>query len=201
MRVALLVGVGAWRTAPSRSSRRDRGSLPFTAPALLAGAAGLAILDFERGAPHSRALALGSVLLGAVLFADIFREPEKALAAFVVDKPQFPKTFEATGQTLMIAVLAVFVGLTALAWFESQPRDGRELPPGPRRWVARARRASTRDGARELARIWNGNLRLRRWWWSRRRSSGLGAMIFIGRRGRLGPRRQAVQENFAVRRA
>ena len=41
--------------------------LAFSGPALLAGVAALAVLDFERGAPHSRAIALGCLVLGAVL--------------------------------------------------------------------------------------------------------------------------------------
>ncbi len=189
VRVALLVGsavaYGAFALLAPRS-----GTLPFSAPALLAGAAGLAILDFERGAPHSRALAAASAVLGAVLFADIFREPEKALAAFVVDKPQFPKTFEATAQTLLVVVLVSFVGLVALAWAESQPRE----TPSPPEWL-QGLAGFYREGSAELARFWNGNLvfgivvleaAL----------VGLGGMIFIGRRVGWRPVEQ-LPKNFA----
>lgn len=176
VRVALLVGAavayGAFALLAPRS-----GTLPFTAPALLAAAAGLAVLDFERGAPHSRALALGTAVLGVVLFADIYREPEKALAAFVVERPQFPKTFESTGQALLLAVVAVFVGLSALSWFESQPR---ERGPGLPAWI-RAMVRTYRDGAVDLGRIWNGNL-VFGMVVIEAALVGLGAMIFIGRR-------------------
>jgi hypothetical protein len=173
------------------------GTLPFSAPALLAGAAGLAVLDFERGAPHSRTVALGTTVLGTVLFADIYREPEKALAAFVVDKPQFPKTFETgteglpgflaaflqqrlglgIGQVLMIIVWLAFVVLTAAAWAETQPSERtRSLPAWTQGMVG-----TYRDGTAELGRIWNGNL-VFGMVVIEAALVGLGAMIFIGRR-------------------
>ncbi len=156
--------VRGWRTAPTRSSPRGRAPSPSRHPPCLRRRPALAILDFERGAPHSRALALGSLLLGVVIFADIYREPEKALAAFVVDRPQFPKTFEGTGQTLMGVVLVLFVGLSTLVWFESQSsaaRAGAAARPGSRR-VATGRMVQLgtlyRRGRAELGRTWNGNL-------------------------------------------
>jgi hypothetical protein len=196
VRVALLVGsavaYGAFALLAPKS-----GTLAFSAPALLAAAAGICVLDFERGAPHSRTLATGSALLGAVLFADIYRDPDKALAALAVDKPQFPKSFETgveglpaflgallqqrlglgIGQVLLIVVWLAFVGLTALAWFETQPSE--RTPPLPE-WAQRMAR-TYQDGVAELGRIWNGNL-VFGMVVVEAALVGLGAMIYIGRR-------------------
>jgi 4-amino-4-deoxy-L-arabinose transferase-like glycosyltransferase len=176
VRVALLVGAAVTYGAFALLAPRS-GALPFTAPAILAAVAGVVILDFERGAPHSRALSLGTVVLGTVIFADIYREPERALVAFVVDKPQFPKTFEGTAQTLMIVVLLAFAGLTALAWWESQPR---EVVLSPAVWVRRMR-SLYQELFTDLCKIWNGNL-IFAMVVVEAALIGLGAMIFIGRR-------------------
>jgi hypothetical protein len=182
IRVALIVGsavtYGAFALLAPRS-----GTLPYTAPALLAAAAGLALRDFERGASHSRAVSLGTGLLGVVLCADLVREPEKALAAFVVDRPQFPKTFESTGQVLMVAVFTIFVGVVALAWFDAQPvaAEGPASAPGDlAAWGRRVVRAY-RDGAAELGRTWSGNL-VFGLVVIEAALVGLGAMIYVGRR-------------------
>jgi hypothetical protein len=220
VRVVLLVGAAVAYGAFALLAPRA-GSLAFSAPAALAGAAGLAILDLERGAPPSRALAMGSVLLGGVLFADIYREPNKALEPFVVDKPQFPRSFESAGQTLLVAVLAIFVGLGALAWFDAQPREpvageppveeasGYRSPParapaaGGDPPVALAFIAWARDigrlyveGARDLARIWSGNL-LFGMVVVEAALVGLGGMIFVGRRVGWAPVAH-IQENFSL---
>jgi hypothetical protein len=190
VRVAILVGsavtYGAFALLAPKS-----GMLPFTAPALFAAAAGIAVLDFERGAPHSRAISLATVVLGAILFFDIYREPEKALAAFVVDKPQFPKSFEGPAHTFMAVALAGFVGLTALAWFESQPSD---VAVGLR---ARGRSlgAAYRAAAEELGRVWNGNLVFGAVVLEAA-LVGLGAMIFVGRRVGWAPV-EKLPKNFA----
>ena len=166
VRVALLVGAavayGAYALIAPRS-----GPLAFSGTALLAGVAALSILDLERGAPPSRTLALGTALLGSVLLADILREPEKALAAFVVDKPQFPKSFEADGGKRMVVVFIVFTALVVLSWRQSG--GGRELGKVYREIVV------------ELPRVWNGNL-LFGMVVVEAALVGLGAMIFVGRR-------------------
>jgi hypothetical protein len=190
VRVAVLVGAAVTYGAFALLAPRT-GALPFTAPALLAAAAGVAVLDFERGAPHSRAAAIGSLLFGGVLFADIFREPEKALTAFVVDKPQFPKSFEPQAQALLVVVLVVFVGLTALTWFESQPE---ERSPGPAMW-ARGVAFDYREGFDALVKVWNGNL-LFALVVVEAALVGLGAMIFIGRRVGWAPV-NGLPKNFA----
>lgn len=155
-RVALLVGAAVAYGA-STLIAPYAGATAYVAPALLAGLAAIAVVDLERGAPPSRALALGCLVLGLVLYADIVHESERAMSAFVVDKPQFPKSFEANGGRRMAVALALFVGLVSLTWFEAQPRasgDSRSLPSA---WAAGMRRAY-REGFGELAAIWNGNL-------------------------------------------
>lgn len=176
VRVALLVGAAIAYGAYAMIAPRT-GALAFSGPALLAGVAALAILDLERGAPPSRALALGALVLGAVLLADIVRDPAKALAAFVVEKPQFPKSFEAAGHHRIVVIFALFVGVTALAWIEEQPRAWWH---GPARWAEeRAREYGTI--AREISRVWAGNL-VFGMVVVEAALVGLGAMIFIGRR-------------------
>ncbi|MFT3769209.1 MAG: glycosyltransferase family 39 protein [Minicystis sp.] len=182
VRVALLVGAAVAYGAYALIAPRT-GALAFSGPALLAGVAALAVLDLERGAPPSRALALGSLVFGAVLLGDILREPEKALAAFVVDKPQFPKSFEHDGARRMAVIFVLFAGLVALSWLEPDPRRASNEAPPPssvRAWIADIV-ALYRGGLRTLSRIWAGNL-LFGMVVVEAALIGLGAMIFVGRR-------------------
>lgn len=176
LRVLLLVALGVAFAVYAYIGPRA-GALPWSGPAILAAVAAIAIRDLERGAPPSRALAIAVPLLGYVLYTDLERMPEKALAAFSVDKPTFPKTFEAQGQGMLTWAFALFVGLVALAWFEApEPRGRRDLGA----W-ARERADAYVEGARALAAVWAGNLvfvavvieaAL----------VGLAAMVFFGRR-------------------
>jgi 4-amino-4-deoxy-L-arabinose transferase-like glycosyltransferase len=176
VRVALLVGAGVAYGAFALVGPYA-GSLPFSGPVFFAGAAALAVLDFERGAPPSRAVALGTGVLGVVLLADIIHEPEKALSPFVVDHPQFPKSFEADATLRMAVVFALFAGLLALTWFEAQPRA-----PGQGVVAWGKKRVETyREGAGELASLWNGNL-LFSIVVVQAALVGLGAMIYLGRK-------------------
>lgn len=183
VRVALLVGAAVAYGAYALVAPRT-GPLAFSAPALLAGLAAITILDLERGAPPSRPLVLGCAVLGAVLLADILREPSRALAAFVVDKPQFPKSFEAAGHRRMLIAFALFIGLTGLAWIEKDP--GHE-PPAARARHTKLRAvvddlvSSYRAGLRELGDIWAGNL-LFGLVVVEAALVGFGAMVFVGRR-------------------
>ncbi|WP_437875039.1 glycosyltransferase family 39 protein [Sorangium sp. So ce513] len=153
------------------------GALPFSAPALLAAIAALAIRDLERGAPPSRALAVGCSVLAFVLYRDLVLSPDRALRVFSVDKPVFPKSFEDEAASAMRLVLLVFAGLVALTWFEEQPSaPGR----GFRAW-ARRLADQVQAGAAELARIWNGNL-LFMLIVLEAALVGVGAMLFVGKR-------------------
>jgi hypothetical protein len=153
VRIALLIGASVAYGAFALIAPYA-GAMPYAGPALLAGIAAIAVVDFERGAPPSRALALGCVVLGLVLYADIAHEPERAMSVFVVDKPQFPKSFEVDGGRQVRFVLAAFAGLIGLTWFEAQPRTPLA---SPRAW-AKDQIESYRRGFAELGAIWNGNL-------------------------------------------
>ncbi|MDC0678115.1 glycosyltransferase family 39 protein [Sorangium atrum] len=153
------------------------GALPFSGPALLAAIAALAIRDLERGAPSSRALAVGCAVLAFVLYRDLVTSPDRALSVFSVDKPVFPKSFEGEAASAMRFVLLAFAGLVSLTWFEEQPRDL------DRSFGAWARRLldEVHAGAAELARIWNGNL-LFLLIVIEAALVGVGAMLFVGKR-------------------
>ncbi|WP_437731132.1 glycosyltransferase family 39 protein [Sorangium sp. So ce1335] len=153
------------------------GALPFSAPALLAAIAALAVRDLERGAPPSRALAVGCSVLAFVLYRDLVLSPDRALSVFSVDKPVFPKSFEDEAASAMRLVLLAFAGLVALTWFEEQPRA---LDRGPRAW-ARRLADQVQAAAAELSRIWNGNL-LFLLIVLEAALVGVGAMLFVGKR-------------------
>jgi 4-amino-4-deoxy-L-arabinose transferase-like glycosyltransferase len=180
LRAALLIG-GAVAYGAFALLAPYAGTLPFAGPAFLAGAAAIVIFDFERGAPPSRALALGTLVLGLVMLADILHEPEKALAPFAVDRAQFPKSFEATGGHRLSLVLVLFAGLVGIAWFEAQPRDPERSPVN---W-GRKMVDLYRQGFEYLVTIWNGNL-LFGLVVVEASLVGLGAMIFIGKRAAWG---------------
>ncbi|XXX73724.1 glycosyltransferase family 39 protein [Sorangium sp. So ce134] len=153
------------------------GALPFSGPALLAAIAALAVRDLERGAPSSRALAVGCSVLAFVLYRDLVLSPDRALGVFSVDKPVFPKSFEEEAASAMRLVLIAFAGLVALTWIEEQPR---ELDRGLKAW-ARRLAGDVRASAEELARIWGGNL-LFLLIVLEAALVGVGAMLFVGRR-------------------
>ncbi len=176
VRAALLIG-GAVAYGAFALLAPYSGALPFAGPAFLAGAAAIAIFDFERGAPPSRALALGTIVLGLVMLADMIHEPSIALAPFVIDRAQFPKSFEVESTHRLELVFAIFAGLVALTWFEAQPRAPER---NPRAW-ATSRFEQYRAALGELTSIWNGNL-LFGLVVVEAALVGLGAMIFIGKR-------------------
>ncbi len=190
MRVLLLVAMGVGFAGYAFLGPRT-GALPWSGVAVLAAIAAIAIRDFERGAPASRALALGTAVLGYVLYTDIARMPEKALAAFSLDKPPFPKSFEAPGASLMQVAFVIFVGLVGLSWLEDPEAKDEGGFPG---W-ANDRMNGYTDGLRELSEVWGGNLvfvavvieaAL----------VGLGAMVFFGRRFGWAPV-ERLPKNFA----
>ncbi|MBK8255992.1 MAG: glycosyltransferase family 39 protein [Polyangiaceae bacterium] len=172
MVVALGVAFGVYAMLGPRT-----GALPFSGPMIFAVIVALALRDFERGAPPSRAVTVAVPLLGFVLYTDMKRFPDKALAAFAIEKAPFPKSFEAQGEHILLWALALFAGLTALAWFESQDEEPSLTIS---EWVeARTTRAAALG--RYFAELWAGNLvfvavvieaAL----------VGLAAMVFFGRR-------------------
>ena len=77
VRVALLVGAGTAFGFFAMLAPLS-GLIPFSAPVVLAAAAAIAVYDTERGAPPSRALSLGCLVLGIVLYADMVRASDGA---------------------------------------------------------------------------------------------------------------------------
>jgi 4-amino-4-deoxy-L-arabinose transferase-like glycosyltransferase len=157
------------------------GSLPFAGPALLAAIAAIAIVDLERGAPPSRFVAFATLALGLVLYADLTRFPEKAMSAYDVDEPAFPKSFEEGSARLLLVVLAA-LGVAALAWLEAQPDD---LAAGPSA-IVRRRVAECREAARAIGAAFGGNL-VFGLVVIEAALVGLGAMVLIGSRFEWAP--------------
>jgi hypothetical protein len=176
VRVALLIGAGLAVGVFTFLAPRT-GALPFTGAALLAGIVAIAVVDLERGAMPSRALALGVVLLAIVLYRDMALIPDKALSVFVVDKPTFPKSFEDPSGRAMKIVVVVFASLAALSWFEAQPGD---VDRGLGAMFERRQR-QLRVLFHEVTSAWNGNL-VFALIVVEAAFIGLGAMLFFGRR-------------------
>ncbi|MDC3962704.1 glycosyltransferase family 39 protein [Polyangium jinanense] len=175
LRVALLVGA-AVAYAVYAALTPHVVFLPWSGVALLAGVVGLAVADFDRGAPPSRALALGVALLAFVLYRDMVLDPGRMFSVFEVDKPVFPKSFEHDATTLMRVSAAAFAALVAIAWFE-----GRADKPGTIDQWAAGLADDYRKVSRELTTVWNGNL-----FFAavvvEAALVGLGAMLFVGTR-------------------
>ena len=175
LRVALLVGA-AVAYAVYAALTPHVVFLPWSGVALLAGVVGLAVADFDRGAPPSRALALGVALLAFVLYRDMVLEPGRMFSVFEVDKPSFPKSFEETSKSLVRLSAVAFAALVAIAWFE-----GRADKPGSvSTWMDGLVDDYRRVG-KELATVWNGNL----FFGAvviEAALVGLGAMLFLGTR-------------------
>jgi 4-amino-4-deoxy-L-arabinose transferase-like glycosyltransferase len=153
------------------------GALPFAAPAALAGLVALALVAHERDGLPSRALVLGTLLFGAVLYTDMTRLPDKAFAPFAIADATFPKSFEPSSQKLMLAVLGVFA-LGVLAWLDEAPD---ELVRGDLVGLVRRRVDEHRAAFATLAETWGGNL-LFSLVVIEAALVGLGAMVFFGKR-------------------
>jgi hypothetical protein len=129
------------------------GGFPFVAVGLLALAAAIAVRDLEDGAPASPGLVVAFAALAFVLYGDVTKEPARMLAAFGVDKPSFPKAFEESSRALVKGSVALFVGLTALAWLE---RD-RRVPERLAAWAV-GLRSDALGATRALVTAWDGNV-------------------------------------------
>lgn len=93
------------------------GHIPFGGVALLAGIAALAIRDYERGGPPSRALGLGVVTFAGLFYRDFTQWPDKGLAPFGVTAA-FPETFKQSAGHLMLASTVVFAVFAFASWLE-----------------------------------------------------------------------------------
>jgi len=123
------------------------GAIPFSGVCMLAVIAALALRDFDRGAPGSRALAMGVAALAILLYYDFKNFPEKGLSAFVVDDPRFPDSFKDTAHSVLKLGTLVLLGGFAASFMESTD--------------ARARRFDQEEylaWPRALRTLWSGNL-------------------------------------------
>lgn len=123
------------------------GLLPFVAVCMLAVIAALALRDFERGAPGSRAMAMGVAALAILLYYDFKNFPEKGLSAFVVDDPRFPDSFKEPAHRLLKLTTLVLLGGFAGSFMESTDRSARRFD-----------RDEYLAWPRALKTLWSGNL-------------------------------------------
>ena len=98
------------------------GYIAFGAPSLLAAIAAIAIVDFDEGAPASRALAVGVAVFIALFLRDYNMFPEKGFSAFAVNAPTFPEAFKPKAEKLIFNCSALFAFLVFFAWLEEQRR-------------------------------------------------------------------------------
>jgi len=176
VRIALLVG-GSVAFATYAALAPHVTFVPFSGVVLFAGIAGVAVADFDRGAPPSRALALGTTLFAVLLYRDILLEPARIFSVFEVDKPAFPKSFEEDAARAIRISAVSFAAFVGLSFFESQPD---ELPSSFSSWLGDMQRTYKR-ALENLSQIWNGNL-----FFAmvvvEAALVGLGAMLFLGSR-------------------
>ena len=126
-RVAILVGAGVAFVAHGYLAARTD-LIAFTGPALCAAAAAVAIRDFERGAPASIAVGIGTLVVAAVLHHDFHELPDKAYQAFGVTGATFPDSFKDRALTLWWVVLGGF-GLCALLTWAERETDRKPFDP------------------------------------------------------------------------
>jgi hypothetical protein len=157
------------------------GPTPFVAVAAVAGVVGLALDDLERGVAPSPAIALGSAVLGAVLYLDLARSPGRLLAAFSVDEAAHD-AFVATPVALAASSCLWCLGVAA-AFFDPRAHAARRST-SERLGVLHARAlalgARLRELGRGIADAWGGNL-LFSIVLLEAALVGLGAMLWLGR--------------------
>ena len=160
-RLALLSGAGV-AFAANATVTPYAGALPYIGVAALAGAVGVSIRDVERGAALSRVVAIGTALLGVVLYVDLTREPARNLASFTAEGLSFPASFAATSENELLFVTALFVlAIGVTGFFEERPVV---LPAVDRTSYQRASAwakqtyVAVRGHASTVADVWNGNL-------------------------------------------
>jgi 4-amino-4-deoxy-L-arabinose transferase-like glycosyltransferase len=146
LRVTLLIvsalAFGAYATLTPKL-----GVLPFSAVFALAAICGIALRDFERGAPGSRVAAMGFTALLVLFYYDFKNFPEKGLSAFVVESPRFPDSFKKPGDRFLKASLGVAVTLFFASFAEqTDPKAKRFELAEYLRWP------------KALRTLWAGNL-------------------------------------------
>jgi 4-amino-4-deoxy-L-arabinose transferase-like glycosyltransferase len=106
--LAAVLGVGAYGWLA-----RDVGLVAFGPVFALAAMVAIVLRDLERGAPGSRALAIGVGALAILFYTDFKNFPDKGLSAFAVEGAKFPDSFAPTA-TAIVKYGAV---LMAVAFF------------------------------------------------------------------------------------
>lgn len=131
-RMALLLGATAALVAHGvLAARADL--IAFSAPALLAAIAGVALRDYERGAHSSVALGVGTMVLLGLLHHDYHNVPDKAYQAFgIAQAIPFPESFKDKSLALWTVVLVGFAGVAFLTWVE---RDAKRRPFDPKTYL------------------------------------------------------------------
>jgi 4-amino-4-deoxy-L-arabinose transferase-like glycosyltransferase len=139
-RVAVVIAAAVAFTAHGYLAARTD-LVAFSGPALCAVVCAVALRDFERGAPASIAVGLGTLIIAAVLHHDLHELPEKAYQAFGITGATFPEGFKATALNLWWVALGGFALCALLTWIE---RDAAREPFDPANYakVLRALRES-----------------------------------------------------------
>ena len=146
LRLTLLVGSAIAFGAYAMLSARV-GHIPFGAPAVLAAIAAVAVRDFERGAPASRAVAVACAIFAVLMMRDYLLFPEKGLSAFAVANATLPDSFKETASRVVLLSTLVFVAIVFLAWMESDDEADSAFD-----------RKAYAAWPRTIARAWDGNL-------------------------------------------
>jgi hypothetical protein len=126
-RVAVVIAAAVAFTAHGYLAARTD-LVAFSGPALCAVACAVALRDFERGAPASIAVGLGTLIIAAVLHHDLHELPEKAFQAFGITGATFPEGFKATALNLWWVALGGFALCSVITWIE---RDADREPFDP----------------------------------------------------------------------
>jgi hypothetical protein len=178
LRMLLIVGAGLSYAALGWVAPRT-GMQPFAGVGLVAAMGALVLLDFERGAHASRALAVASSLLAVLFYTDFSRMPEKAMSVFGVTTASFPESFREPGGHLLLGATALFIALLLLSLV-----DGHDAYPDQASKPAWARLTAAEETwaiLNELNEVWAGNLSFLAVMLEAM-LAGIGALIFVSDR-------------------
>lgn len=123
------------------------GILPFGPVFAFAVIAGIALRDFERGAPGSRTAAMVLAAFAVLFYYDFKNFPEKGFSAFVVEAARFPDSFKQPGDRWLKVATVVCMGLFFASFAErTNPKEKRFVLAEYVAWP------------KTLRTIWAGNL-------------------------------------------